>query len=98
MPMLQTLTLPQLVKENSQKWPAVPAMCMKRLGIWQRYAWGEYYQKMKHFSLGMIHLGMSPGDVVAIIGDNEPEWFWGRVRGAGRRRDRHRGFRGLRSL
>jgi long-subunit acyl-CoA synthetase (AMP-forming) len=22
-------------------------------------------------------LGLQPGDVVCIIGDNEPEWFWG---------------------
>ena len=22
-------------------------------------------------------MGLNPGDVVCIIGDNEPEWFWG---------------------
>jgi long-chain acyl-CoA synthetase len=75
--MVEAGTLPQLIKENNSKWPLEPAMCMKRLGIWQRYTWDEYYQKMKCFSLGMISLGLVPGDVVAIIGDNEPEWFWG---------------------
>ena len=52
-------------------------MCMKRFGIWQRYSWKDYYEKVKHLSLGLISLGLEPGDVVAIIGDNEPEWFWG---------------------
>ena len=75
--MTEAKTLPQLVQENSAKWPQIPAMCMKKLGIWQRYAWDEYYHKMKYFSLGIVSMGLAPGDVVAIIGDNEPEWFWG---------------------
>lgn len=52
-------------------------MCMKNFGIWKRYSWTEYYEKVKYFSLGLISLGLEPGDVVCIIGDNEPEWFWG---------------------
>jgi len=52
-------------------------MSMKNLGIWQRYSWQNYYDRVKYFSLGMISLGLEPGDVVCIIGDNEPEWFWG---------------------
>ncbi len=52
-------------------------MSMKNFGIWQRYSWTEYYEKVKYFSLGLISLGLEPGDVVCIIGDNEPEWFWG---------------------
>jgi long-chain acyl-CoA synthetase len=70
-------TLPELIQGNSRKWPDIPAMCMKNFGIWQRYTWSEYYSKVKFFSLGMISLGLAKGDVVAIIGDNEPEWFWG---------------------
>ncbi len=52
-------------------------MCFKNLGVWQRYTWTDYYNTVKHFSLGLVALGLQPGDVVAIIGDNEPEWFWG---------------------
>ena len=51
-------------------------MCVKNFGIWQRYNWAEYYDRVKYFSLGLISLGMEAGDVVGIIGDNEPEWFW----------------------
>ena len=50
---------------------------MKIFGIWQSYDWHKYYENVKHFSLGLISLGLEPGDVVCIIGDNEPEWFWG---------------------
>jgi long-chain acyl-CoA synthetase len=52
-------------------------MSMKDLGIWRRYSWKTYYENVKYFALGLMSMGIQPGDVVAIIGDNEPEWFWG---------------------
>lgn len=73
----QTDTLPKLVMRNAQNWSLRPAMSMKRLGIWQQYTWQQYLDQVKYFSLGLISIGLKPGDVVAIIGDNEPEWFWG---------------------
>ena len=70
-------TIPKLIRHNYEKLSQRTAMSMKNFGIWQRYSWTEYYEKVKHFSLGLISLGLEPGDVVCIIGDNEPEWFWG---------------------
>ncbi len=70
-------TIPKLIRRNHEKLSQRTAMSMKNFGIWQRYSWTEYYEKVKHFSLGLISLGLEPGDVVCIIGDNEPEWFWG---------------------
>jgi long-chain acyl-CoA synthetase len=69
--------LPKLVKQNAERWPDKPAMCIKRLGIWERYTWADYYCHVRYFALGLMQLGLKPGDTVAIIGDNEPEWFWG---------------------
>jgi len=62
---------------NYQKWSQQTAMCMKKFGVWERYSWQDCYENVKYFSLGLISLGLEPGDVVCIIGDNEPEWFWG---------------------
>ena len=70
-------TLPKLIKSNCEKWGDGTAMAMKNFGIWQRYSWKDYYEAIKYFSLGLISLGLEPGDRVCIIGDNEPEWFWG---------------------
>jgi len=70
-------TIPKLIMSNYEKWGYRTAMCMKKFGIWQRYSWKEYYEKVKYLSLGLISLGLKPGDAVCIIGDNEPEWFWG---------------------
>ncbi|HIE16838.1 MAG TPA: long-chain fatty acid--CoA ligase [Dehalococcoidia bacterium] len=70
-------TIPKLIRNNYERWPSRTAMCMKHRGIWRRYSWKGYYEKVKYLSLGLISLGLKPGDVVCIIGDNEPEWFWG---------------------
>jgi long-chain acyl-CoA synthetase len=69
-------TIPQLIRANSENWGRRTAMSMKKFGIWQRYSWSEYYANVKFFSLGLLSLGLKQGDVAAIIGDNEPEWFW----------------------
>ncbi len=70
-------TIPKLILSNYKKWGERTAMCMKNFGVWQRYSWKDCYQKVKYFSLGLVSLGLEPGNVVCIIGDNEPEWFWG---------------------
>ena len=76
-PMDNQDTIPKLIMRNYEKWGQRTAMCMKNFGVWKRYSWTEYYEKVKYFSLGLISLGLEPGDVVCIIGDNELEWFWG---------------------
>jgi long-chain acyl-CoA synthetase len=77
MPGKEGETIPQIIKTNCEKWGQQTAMCMKKFGVWQRYSWKDYYETVKYFSLGLISLGLEQGDVVCIIGDNEPEWFWG---------------------
>jgi len=76
-PMENWDTIPKLVRRNYEEWDRQTAMCMKKFGIWQKYSWEDYYEKVKYFSLGLVSLGLEQGDVVCIIGDNEPEWFWG---------------------
>ena len=70
-------TIPKLLARNFDEWAQRPAMCMKKFGVWERYSWRRYYENVKYLSLGLTSLGLERGDVVCIIGDNEPEWFWG---------------------
>src|SRR3989304_9117676 len=55
------------------------AMRKKRYGIWNEYTWKDCYEKVKYFSLGLVSLGFERGDKLAIIGDNDAEWFWGEL-------------------
>jgi len=70
------LTTARLLKANSEKWPDRVWMRKKELGFWKNYTWTEGYERVKHFSLGLTSLGFQRGDVLAILGDNDPHWFW----------------------
>jgi long-chain acyl-CoA synthetase len=70
-------TLPKLLKRNAEKYGDQKiAMRVKDRGIWQRFTWKDYYEKVKFFSLGLLSLGMEKGDKVSILGENKPEIFW----------------------
>jgi long-chain acyl-CoA synthetase len=75
---LQTAdTLPRLLKYNYDKYgDKKVAMRVKQFGIWQAYTWKDFYDKAKYLSLGLVSLGLKPGDKVAILGDNKPEWYY----------------------
>lgn len=70
-------TLPKLLKRNYERYgDKKVAMRRKDLGVWHKYTWEEYYEKVKYFSLGLVSLGLEAGDKLAITGDNDPEWYW----------------------
>jgi len=70
-------TLPKVLLRNYKKYGRKRvAVRQKDFGIWNRYTWQEYYDNVKSFSLGLISLGLEPGDKVTLIGENAPEWFW----------------------
>ncbi len=69
-------TIPKLVRRNYDRWAIETALCKKKYGIWQKYSWRKYYEIVRQLSLGFISLGLQHGDVVCLLGDNEPEWLW----------------------
>jgi long-chain acyl-CoA synthetase len=75
--MAEINTIPGLIKANYEKWgESEVAIRDKDFGLWQEYTWTDSYEKIKHFCLGLKSLGLEPEDKVAVIGDNEPEWYW----------------------
>ena len=70
-------TLPKLLLENYQRYGADKvAMRRKDLGLWYEYTWKDSYESVKYFFYGLLSLGLKPQDKVAIIGENDPEWYW----------------------
>ena len=69
-------TYPKYLLRNSQRWGDRVALRRKDFGIWQNYTWKDCYQQVKHLCLGLVDLGLKPGDKVSLIGDDEPEGFW----------------------
>jgi long-chain acyl-CoA synthetase len=69
-------TFPKLLVSQYEKWPDNVAMRKKDFGIWKEYTWRDAYENVRYLSLCFLQLGLQRGDKVAVIGENEPEWFW----------------------
>jgi long-chain acyl-CoA synthetase len=70
-------TLPQLLGDRA----AEPdggrvALRYKDRGIWQEFTWQDYQAHARAFGLGLVSLGLRPGDKVAILSVNRPEWLY----------------------
>ncbi|MFZ0450518.1 MAG: AMP-binding protein [Desulfatiglandaceae bacterium] len=71
------LTIPKLFISQCRRYGSGKvAMREKEFGIWIPFTWQDYYDNVKYLCLGMISLGLKPGDKVAMIGDNRPEGLW----------------------
>lgn len=68
-------TFPTLLHKCAAERPKDVAMQEKRYGIWQPITWQEYEQRVGDFAHGLASLGVERGDVVAVLGDNRPEWL-----------------------
>jgi long-chain acyl-CoA synthetase len=68
-------TLPRLLAEHAATQPQAIALQEKRYGIWQPLTWAQYAQRVHDFAYGLAGLGVQRGDVVAVLGDNRPEWL-----------------------
>jgi long-chain acyl-CoA synthetase len=68
-------TFPQLLQNLARKQADAVAMQEKRYGIWQPITWAEYERRVRRFAHGLDSLGFGREDVLAILGDNRPEWL-----------------------
>ena len=72
-------TVPKLFLQQYKKYGDKKlAVVQKDYGIWQPYSWKEQHEQVKYFSLGLVSLGLEPGDKVSIVGDSDRHWYWSR--------------------
>ena len=69
-------TLSKALRFQTQKYGEKTFMCHKDHGIWNPYSWNEVYAQTELVHLGLVSLGLQKGDLVGVIGDNDPRWFW----------------------
>ena len=48
----------------------------KDFGIWKSYSWDDYYANAERICLGLIKLGLKPGQVVSILSEDNKEWLY----------------------
>ena len=68
-------TFPRLLTGLAATRPNDTAMQEKRYGIWAPMSWSLYAARVRDFAHGLAELGIQRGDIVAVLGDNRPEWL-----------------------
>ncbi len=69
-------TLPQLFQSRVRLSRDKVALRYKKMGIWHDVTWEEYDRMVRGISLGLLSMGLRPGECVSVIGDNCPEWVY----------------------
>lgn len=69
-------TLPALLRQRAAERPNALALRHKKFGRWREYAWREYAECAARAGLGLLALGVRPGERVAIHSENRPEWLF----------------------
>jgi long-chain acyl-CoA synthetase len=69
------ITLPRLFLDSCRSYPKPVRMTVKRDGAWAKIATDEIETAVRRLSLGLQALGLGPGDRVAILSENRPEWI-----------------------
>ncbi|MDT7919202.1 MAG: AMP-binding protein [Meiothermus sp.] len=67
-------TLIDYLAHHAQTRPQAPALRVKRLGVWETTSWAHLQEKVEQLAGGLLQLGLEPGKVLAILGQNAPEW------------------------
>jgi long-chain acyl-CoA synthetase len=69
-------TLPQLLVAQARRLGGRVALREKKYGIWQEVSWAQYADQVQAVCLGLVRLGLAPGDTVAVISGNRPAWLY----------------------
>ena len=70
-------TIPQLLMARAEELGPRTAMRVKEMGLWQDISWETYGRQARQAAMGFAALGLKPGQTVAIIGENCPQWLYG---------------------
>jgi len=71
---MRPTTLMDFLAHHAQTRPHAPALRVKRLGVWETTSWAHLQEKVEQLAGGLLQLGLAPGRVLAILGQNAPEW------------------------
>lgn len=69
-------TLPKLFETRCKELGSRTAHREKDFGIWRSYSWADWYEHARLLGLGLISLGLSRGDVAAILSEDNKEWLY----------------------
>ncbi|MCB9476079.1 MAG: long-chain fatty acid--CoA ligase [Deltaproteobacteria bacterium] len=69
-------TVPRLFADRVSRYGDRVALRRKEFGLWRAYSWTDYGAQVELAFYGMAALGVEPGECVALISENRPEWLF----------------------
>src|SRR5262245_18401495 len=66
--------VPHFYIESFRKNNKTDALAFKSENTWHKISGSDAIAKLKRITLGLSSLGFKPGDRIAIISENRPEW------------------------
>jgi long-chain acyl-CoA synthetase len=69
-------TFPKLLVRNATRFAGRAAMRHKDFGIWHTWTWAQMLGEVRAYAAGLVRLGLTRGDRIAIIGGNRPRLYW----------------------
>jgi long-chain acyl-CoA synthetase len=66
-------TVCHLLQRNAAELPNAPALSVKVGEAWETLSWSQYRERVAETALGLMAVGMKPGNHVAIMARNIPE-------------------------
>jgi len=63
-----------LLSRFEEKFPQADSLAAKRNGKWIKFSTKQYRENVNNFSYGLLEMGFKPGDKIATVSNNRPEW------------------------
>jgi long-chain acyl-CoA synthetase len=68
-------SIPVAHRAVAERHAGKPALRWKEHGRWREISWRDYRAAADAAAAGLVALGIAPGDRVAILAENRPEWL-----------------------
>jgi long-chain acyl-CoA synthetase len=63
-----------MLLKTAQKYPDKIALQYKKSGFWTPITYNQLLLETEQIACGLAAIGLQPGDKLAVLGDNRPEW------------------------
>lgn len=68
-------TIPGLLPELLAGSAASAALSWREAGYWRHWSTEQFAMEVRRFALGLVRLGLHPGDAVGILAPSSPHWL-----------------------
>ncbi|MNX15844.1 Long-chain-fatty-acid--CoA ligase FadD15 [compost metagenome] len=72
--MLETIVA--IYAQTMERHGSRKAQTAKINGTWKSWTWAQVDHKVRSLSAALVELGIQPGERVALLSENRPEWVW----------------------